>query len=107
MINCRYAFMVESNDDKFQDLFKKIQTKNYDIGPLVDSGSSKEEIGFIKGYLTKNIFNRFDTEQCLNHPWIQKYSTKNESNTLKVDVKNIVLDFEKNCSTKRNILFYS
>ena len=30
--------MVESNDDKFQDLYKKIQTKKYELGPLVDSG---------------------------------------------------------------------
>ena len=106
MITGKYAFMVESNDDNFQDLYKKIQTENYDTRPLIDSECSNEAIAFIKGCLTKNIFNRFDTQQCLDHPWIQKYSTKNESNTLKVDVKNILLDFEKKTTLQKEIYYF-
>ena len=107
MITGKYAFIVENNnDDNFQDLFRKIRIEDYDIGPLVDSECSDEAKGFIKGCLSKNIYNRFDTQQCLDHPWIQKYSIKNDSNTLKLDVKNILLDFEKKTTLQKEIYYF-
>ena len=105
MITGKYAFTVDKDDD-ISELFEKIRNDDYDFGSLEISECSNEAKDFIKRCLAKNLNNRYNTQQCLDHPWIQKYSSKNDSNNLQVDVKNILLEFEKKTTLQKEIYYF-
>ena len=106
MITGLYAFDHVKNDVNYQVLFKKIRREKYDIEPLIKSECSNEAKDFIEGCLAKNINTRFSTQQCLDHPWLQKFCSKNDSNTFNNDAKNILLGFAKKSALQKEIYYF-
>ena len=49
---------------------------------------------------------RVDTKECLEHPWIQKFCTKKNSNLLNVDTVDTLLDFANKSALQKEIYYF-
>jgi len=92
--------------NKEKTLFEKIQKDNYDINPLIEIKCSDEAIDFVQNCLKKSVRERYDTQQCLNHAWIKKYSSKNDSNILISKARDTLLDFVKKTALQKEIYYF-
>ena len=96
----------ENHNHKEKTLFEKIQRGVYDINPLLEKNCSEEAIDFINNCLKKSIRERYDTQQCLNHAWIKKYASKNDSNILISKARDTLLDFVKKTALQKEIYYF-
>ena len=106
MLTQKYPFPPEKDDDCFQKLFKKIRKDEYDQVPLIQSECSIEAKDFIKRCLAKTLNHRYNTQQCLVHPWIKKYSENNDTKTINSDAKTILLEFAKKTALQKEIYYF-
>jgi Ca2+-binding EF-hand superfamily protein len=114
MLTEKYAFYEnkssnehnEHHNKKENTLFEKIQKGDYDINPLREIKCSDEAIDFVKNCLKKSIRERYDTQQCLNHAWIKKYASKNDSNILISKARDTLLDFVKKTALQKEIYYF-
>jgi calcium-dependent protein kinase len=115
MITGKHAFEVDMiNPDEYNDenhnkiLFDKIKNEDYDYYLLEESKCSDEAKYFINGCLNKSVENRFDSQQCLQHPWIIKFAAKKESNNTNIiaETKNTLLDFQKKTALQKEIYYF-
>ena len=109
MLTEKYAFYEkkpnndhkEHHKNKEKTLFEKIKKGDYDINPLIEIKCSDEVIDFVKNCLKKSTRERYDTQQCLNHAWIKKYDSKNDSNILISKARDTLLDFVKKTALQK------
>jgi calcium-dependent protein kinase len=94
----------ENNDNSNNILYEKIKKKDYDRNILLDF--SPEVQDFIDGCLNKSINNRFDSQDCLSHPWIKKNCTINDTNIIGNEEKNILFDFIKKSILQKEIYYF-
>ena len=94
----------ENNDNSNNILYEKIKKKDYDRNILLDF--SPEVQDFIDGCLNKSINNRFDSQECLSHPWIKKNCTINDINIIGNEEKNILFDFIKKSILQKEIYYF-
>ncbi len=113
MITGKHAFEVdtinhnEHNDENHNNiLFEKIKREDYDYETLNESKCSDEVKDFISVCLNKSIYMRYDSRQCLSHPWIQKFSIKNDSNIINTETRNTLLDFKKKTALQKEIYYF-
>ena len=114
MLTEKYAFYEkkpnndhkEHHKNKEKTLFEKIKKGDYDINPLIEIKCSDEVIDFVKNCLKKSTRERYDTQQCLNHAWIKKYDSKNDSNILISKARDTLLDFVKKTALKKEIYYF-
>ena len=114
MLTEKYAFYEnkqanehnEHHKKKEKTLFEKIQKGDYDINPLIEIKCSDEVIDFVKNCLKKSTRERYNTQQCLNHAWIKKYDSKNDSNILISKARDTLLDFVKKTALQKEIYYF-
>ena len=94
------------HNNKEKTLFEKIKKEDYDINPLIEIKCSDEAIDFVKNCLKKSVKERYDTQQCLNHAWIKKYDSKNDSNILISKARDTLLDFVKKTALQKEIYYF-
>ena len=105
--NENYILDKEKKGDSGKNpLFEKIKNENYDKNLLCDLECSKEAQDFIENCLAKSIIYRFDTQQCLNHPWITQNSIKNDSNKVPEEIKITLMDFIKKTVLQKEIYYF-
>ena len=101
----------ESEDkDKDKDnktLYKKIQTEDYNKEYLDEFECSDEVKDFIFKALQKDVKLRMTTQEGLNHPWIQKFCTKNiDSSYLNNETIRIFLEFSRKTLLQKEIYYF-
>ena len=100
MLTGKYPF----NPD--EHLYENIKNKDYDRNIL--SECSHEVQDFIDKCLTKSIELRYDSQQCLNHPWIKNNcpTTDNDANIISNEHILIFLDFIKKSTLQKEIYYF-
>ena len=104
MLTGKFPFDVKENEN--ESLYHKIKNDDYDVEPLEESKCSEEAKDFIAKCLVKNYKKRVDTKECLEHPWIQKFCTKKNSNLLNVDTVDTLLDFANKSALQKEIYYF-
>ena len=115
MLTGKQAFEVDKNQNKQNEnntenhknpVFEKIKNEDYDLEALYNT-EKEDAIDFVRRCLTKSLNKRYDSQQCLNHPWIQKYCSKDFSNYhLFNETKNTLLDFRKKTALQKEIYYF-
>lgn len=96
-----------NNDHKSGNiLFERIKKVDYDFNLLIEKKCSVEAIDFVQNCLKKSIKERYDSQQCLNHSWIQKYASKNDSNIIISKARDTLLDFVKKTALQKEIYYF-
>ena len=92
--------------DTLEALFDNIKNKELNLYYLVKLDCSEESKDFIIKCLNKDYNKRITTSECLEHPWITKFSFRKNSNLINNETVDTLLDFSnKKGVTKRNIFF--
>ena len=96
----------ENNTENNNNLYERIKRADYDLEALYNT-EKEDAIDFVNRCLTKSINKRYDTQQCLNHPWIQKYCSKEFSNNLLFnETRSTLLDFRKKTALQKEIYYF-
>ena len=100
MLTGEYPFTLDNH------LYENIKNKDYDRNMLTDF--SDEVKDFIDKCLKKSIDYRYDSQQCLNHPWIKNncQTTDNDKNIISSDDIIIFLDFIKKSTLQKEIYYF-
>ena len=97
-------FPFEHN--KNEDLFQVIKNKKFDPEILYKADCSEEVIDLVQKTLEKDPSKRLSTQQCLEHPWIQKYFVKNNSHLINNQTIATLKDFSKKTALQKEIYFF-
>ena len=100
MLTGEYPFTLDNH------LYENIKNKDYDRNMLTDF--SDEVRDFIDKCLKKSIDYRYDSQQCLNHPWIKNncQTTDNDKNIISSEDIIIFLDFIKKTTLQKEIYYF-
>jgi calcium-dependent protein kinase len=103
MITGKLPFESSENES----LYDKIKNSDYNKEYLEDIECSDEVKDFIDKTLQKDIKLRLTTQEGLNHPWIQKFCSKNiESNLVNDETINIFLEFSQKSILQKEIYYF-
>ena len=107
MLTSKLPFEVGENDNNNQILYNKIKNEDYNKKNLKDVECSAEAKDFIDKSLKKDLKDRLNTQEALDHPWIHKFCHNNaEANIINNDTIRLLLDFGKKTLLQKEIYFY-
>ena len=105
MITGQLPFKGDDKDNKI--LYKKIQTEDYNKEFLNEFECSDEVKDFIFKSLQKDLKLRMTTQEGLNHPWIQKFCTKNiDSSYLNNETIRLFVEFSRKTLLQKEIYYF-
>ena len=79
--------------DTLEALFNNIKNKELNLYELIKLDCSEESKDFIIKCLNKDYNKRITTSECLEHPWITKFSFRKNSNLINNETVDTLLDF--------------
>ena len=79
--------------DTLEALFNNIKNKELNLYYLVKLDCSEESKDFIIKCLNKDYNKRITTSECLEHPWITKFSFRKNSNLINNETVDTLLIF--------------
>ena len=99
------------SSNKMDHLFNLIASGKYNPKPLDDNRVSKEGKDLVKSLLVVDENERISIEECLNSPWIKKFSVQQNNQAIVkfLESNNIIenfRNFDKYSNFKKEILFY-
>lgn len=94
----------EEKTEKKKNLYDMIIKNDYDRELLLDFSSEVQD--FIEKCLSKSIDTRYDSQQCLNHPWIKRNCLVNDTIIISQEEKNILLEFIKKSALQKEIYYF-
>ena len=79
--------------DTLEALFNNIKNKELNLYELIKLDCSEESKDFIIKCLNKDYNKRITTSECLEHPWITKFSFRKNSNLINNETVDTLLIF--------------
>lgn len=102
MLTGKYPF----NAPEDENLFEVIRKSEYNKDCFEDLECSEEVKDFISKCLVKNVEQRMSTDECLSHPWILKYGSKNDDNILEKETYFTLVQFANKSVLQKEIYFF-
>jgi calcium-dependent protein kinase len=107
MLTSKLPFEGDENDNNNQNLYNRIKNEDYNKKNLKEVECSAEAKDFIDKSLKKDIKDRLNIQEALDHPWIHKFCHNNlEANYINNDTIKLLLDFGKKTLLQKEIYFY-
>ena len=92
--------------DTLETLFDNIKNKELNLYELIKLNCSDESKDFIIKCLNKDYTKRITTTQCLEHPWINKFNFRKNSNLINNETVDTLLDFSNKSALQKEIYFF-
>ena len=92
--------------DTLETLFDNIKNKELNLYELIKLNCSDESKDFIIKCLNKDYTKRITTAQCLEHPWIDKFNFRKNSNLINNETVDTLLDFSNKSALQKEIYFF-
>ena len=89
-----------------QELFNNIKFQDLNFLNLAKLNCSDEAKDFILKCLQKNYKERIKTAECLDHPWINKFNFRKNSNLINNETIDTLLDFANKNPLQKEIYFF-
>ena len=102
MLTGEYPF----EGDDLENLFGNIKEQELNLQPLIKSHCSNEAKDFVIKCLIKDYTKRIKTSECLEHPWIYKFSSRKNSNLINNETVDTLLDFSNKSALQKEIYFF-
>ena len=92
--------------DTLETLFDNIKNKKLNLYELIKLNCSDESKDFIIKCLNKDYTKRITTAQCLEHPWINKFNFRKNSNLINNETVDTLLDFSNKSALQKEKYFF-